>query len=43
MGNDNETIYHKMEVATRGTSYAASITPFQRRKDGRGAFMAIKS
>ena len=41
--NDNETIYHKMEEATRGTSYTASITPFQRHKDGRGAFMAIKS
>ena len=39
--NDNASVYYKMEEATRGTTYAASIKPYQRRKDGRGAFKAI--
>ena len=38
---DNEKVYFKLEEATRGTRYAASLKPFQRRKDGRGAFFAI--
>jgi hypothetical protein len=40
---DNETVYHRLEEATRGTSYAASLKPYQRTKDGRGAFQAIIS
>ena len=30
-----------VEEATRATQYAASITPFQKTKDGRGAFNAL--
>jgi hypothetical protein len=40
---DNESVYHRLEEATRGTSYAASLKPYQRAKDGRGAFEAIIS
>ena len=40
---DNAKVYHSMEEATRGTSYAASIKPFQRAKDGRGAWIAFKA
>jgi len=40
---DNASVYYALEEATRGTSYAASIKPFQRRKDGRGAWMALTS
>ena len=38
---DNEKVYFKLEEATCGTSYAASLKPFQRRKDGHGAYLAI--
>ena len=38
---DNASVYYKLEEATRGTNYAASIKPFQRAKDGRSAFNAI--
>jgi hypothetical protein len=38
---DNAEVYYKIEEATRGTSSAASIKPFQRRKDGRGAYNAM--
>ena len=34
--DDNSGVYYHLEEATRGTSYAASIKPFQRGKDGRG-------
>ena len=33
---DNSVVYYHLEEATRGTSYAASIKPFQTGKDGRG-------
>jgi hypothetical protein len=39
--DDNAEVYYKIEEATRGMSYAASIKPFQRRKDGRGAYDAM--
>lgn len=39
--DDNAAVYYLLEEATRGTSYAASIKPFQRTKDGRGAFLAL--
>ena len=39
--NDNAVVYYKLEEATRGTVYADSIKPFQRKKDGRGAFEAL--
>ena len=34
--DDNSVVYHHLEEATRGTSYAASTKPFQRGKDDRG-------
>ena len=41
--DDNSSVYHFLEEATRATPYAASIKPFQRGKDGRGAWMALTS
>lgn len=38
---DNDTVYGKLEEATRGTSYAPSIRPFQRTRNGRGAYLAL--
>ena len=38
---DNATVYYKIEEATRSTQYAASIKPFQRRREGRGAYEAL--
>ena len=39
--DDNSSVYHHLEEATRTTIYAASIKPFQRGKDGRGAWLAL--
>jgi hypothetical protein len=39
--DDNSTVYYHLEEATRTTIYAASIKPFQRTKDGRGAWLAL--
>ena len=41
--DDNSVVYYHLEEATRGTSYAASIKPFQKAKDGRGAWKALTS
>lgn len=41
--DDNQCVFDDIESATRGTKYAASIAPFKRRRDGRGAFMALKA
>ena len=41
--DDNSVVYYHLEKATRGTSYAASIKPFQKVKDGRGAWKALTS
>ena len=41
--DDNSVVYYHLEEATRGTSYAASIKPFQKVKDGRGAWKALAS
>lgn len=41
--DDSASVYFKLEEATRATQYAASIKPFQRGKDGRGAWIAIVS
>ena len=38
---DNETVYYKMEEATRNTSYGASVKPFTTEKNGRGAWYAL--
>ena len=40
---DNSSVYYLLEEATRSTSYAASIKPFQRKKDGRAAWLALSS
>ena len=41
--DDNSVVYYHLEEATRGTSYAASIKPFQKAKDGKGAWKALTS
>ena len=41
--DDNSKVYFYLEEATLTTSYAASIKPFQRTKDRRGAWVALKS
>ena len=38
---DNATLYAELEEALRGTSYEASIKPFEKRRDGRGAYLAL--
>ena len=38
---DNSKVYYLVEEATRATQYAATIKPYQRGKDGRGAFLAL--
>jgi hypothetical protein len=40
---DNESVYFKLEEATRGTTYAATIKPSQRTKNGRQAYLALVS
>ena len=41
--NDNSDLYFLMEEATQGSQYAASIKPYQRTKDGNGAWKALTS
>jgi len=41
--NDSSSVYYHLEEAVRSTSYASSIKPYQRKKDGRGAWLAIVS
>ena len=41
--DDNEDVYHLIEEATHGTQYSASIRPFTRTKNGRGAMLALTS
>jgi hypothetical protein len=41
--DDNAEFYYKLKEATRGTAYADSIKPFQRAKNGRGAWLALTS
>lgn len=41
--DDNAQIYHYLEEATRSTVYSSSLKPFQRSKNGRGAFLALMS
>lgn len=38
---DNARIDAKLEEAVRGTTYASSLTPFETRRDGRDAFLAL--
>jgi hypothetical protein len=39
--DDNSAVYYLLEEATRGTSYAPTIKPFQRAKNGRGAWNSL--
>ena len=39
--DDNAHVYYDIELAVRGTAYAATIRPFQRNKDGRSAFLSL--
>ena len=39
--DDNAKLYQYVEEATRSTEYAPSIRPFSRRKNGRGAWLAL--
>ena len=39
--DDNAAVYYALEEVTRSTSYAASMKPFQRTKNGRGALQAL--
>ena len=39
--NDNTSVFMKIEKATRGTSVESTVKSFARRKDGRGAFLAL--
>ena len=41
--DDNAKVYDDLELATRGTKYAASIAPFKRRKNDREAFKTLKA
>jgi hypothetical protein len=40
---DNGVVFELIENSVRGTAIAASIAPFRRVRDGRGAFMAIQA
>ena len=42
-GDDNASVYHYIEEATRSTSYTGSIRPFKHTEDGRSAWFAIVS
>ena len=39
--SDNGKLYSKLEEATHSTVYAASIKPFQRKRDGKAAYDTI--
>ncbi len=39
--DDSAAVYYLLEEATRETTYAPSIRPFQRAKDGRGAWYSL--
>ena len=40
---DNSAVFEMIENSVRGTAIAASIAPFRRVRNGRGAFMAIQA
>ena len=41
--SDNSAVYSMLEEAARGTSYAPTIKPYARTKDGRAAYMSMIS
>jgi hypothetical protein len=40
---DNGSVFDMIEIAVRGHDVAATIAPFRRTRDGRGALLALKS
>ena len=38
---NNAAVYYKLEEATRTTTYAASIAPLSRKKDGHSVFVSL--
>ena len=38
---DNATAYDELDIALRGTKYHTTIDPLKRRRDGRGAYLAL--
>jgi hypothetical protein len=40
---DSSNVYYKLEEATRATSYAASIKPYQRTKNDQDAWLALSN
>jgi len=40
---DSPLLYGLLEVATRGTMYAPSIQSFAKKRDGRGAYLALRT
>ena len=41
--DDNAEVYFDLEHALRGTSYVASLKPFQRARNGRDPFFAVRN
>ena len=41
--DDNALVFDDIEAATRGTKFAPTIAPFKRNRDGRAAFLALKT
>ena len=41
--DENDEVYYDLETALRGTTYLASIKPFQRLKDGGVALLGVQS
>ena len=40
--DENAEVYYDLETTLRGTTYLASINPFQRSKYGRGALLVVQ-
>ena len=40
---ENAAVYDVLDTALRDTNYHATITPFKRRRDGRGAYLALEA
>lgn len=38
---DNAAVYNYLEEATRGTSYAVTLKPYQHASDGRNAYLSL--
>ena len=40
---DNSSVYDLLETDLRGTKYHVTIAPFKLKRDGGGAYLALKS